>query len=199
MPPQIRISDLLSHLVNNGHGETIRFGSILEVLGTRAFALLMVLFALPNCIPMVPPIPLISGLLIAGLAVQLVAGWRTPWLPRRIRNYEVKTAEVKRLVERATPMIHRLERFARPRLSFFEWAPFVRLIGIAVLIMALSLLVAAPIIGQIPLGLAIALVGVGLVERDGVLVTTGFIIGAIGVAISASFIFAIILGIDRIF
>lgn len=198
VPPPIRISTLLSRLVPNGQQESIRLSSILDVLGDRAFALLIVLFALPNCIPMVPPIPFISGILIAWLAIQLVLGYRSPWLPRRIRDYEVKASEVKRLLDRATPVITRLERFARPRLSMFEWPPFLRVLGLAVLVFALGLLVAAPIIGQIPLGIAIALVGIGLVERDGILVVAGLIIGTVGLGISAGFIAAIITGIGAI-
>ena len=75
----------------------------------------------------------------------------------------------------------------------------MRLIGIAVLLMALGLLVAAPIVGQIPLGIAIALIGVGLVERDGVLVIAGLIAGSFGLAVSAGFIVAIITGLEAIF
>lgn len=199
MPPQIRISDLLTRLVPNGQQPSIRLSSILTVLGDRAFALLIVLFALPNCIPMVPPIPLISGILIAGLAVQLMAGARSPWLPSRIRDYEVRASEVDRLVHKATPFITRLERFARPRLGIFEWPPFVRVLGVALLAFALGLLVAAPIVGQIPLGIAIALVGIGLVERDGILVVAGLVIGTIGLTISAGFILAVFTGLDAIF
>lgn len=199
MPPQLRISDLLAQLVPNGLQNGIRLSSIVHVLGDRAFALLIVLFALPNCIPMVPPIPLISGILIAGLAIQLVAGARSPWLPARIRDYEVQASEVDRLVKKASPIIKRLERFARPRLSIFEWPPFVRLLGVALLAFALGLLVAAPIVGQIPLGIAIALVGIGLVERDGIVVVAGLIIGTFGLAISAGFIVAVVTGIDAIF
>ena len=61
--------------------------------------------------------------------------------------------------------------------------------------LALALIVAAPIVGQIPLGLAVCLVGLGLVERDGIVVMGGLVIGLFGVAINAGFAYAVIAGI----
>ena len=45
--------------------------------------------------------------------------------------------------------------------------------GVALLAFSLALVTAAPVIGQIPLGLAVCLVGLGLVERDGYVVVGG--------------------------
>jgi hypothetical protein len=50
-------------------------------------------------------------------------------------------------------------------------------------------------VGQIPLGLAVCLVGLGLVERDGLVVIGGLVIGLFGVAINAGFAYAVIAGI----
>ena len=46
----------------------------------------------------------------------------------------------------------------------------------------------AAVVGQIPLGLAVCLVGLGLVERDGLLVLGGLGVGALGVTLSLGFI-----------
>lgn len=162
------------------------------MLGERAFALGMLLFALPNCIPMAPPIPFISGLFIAFLAAQLAAGWRTPWLPRRMLDWSVNRADAARMLERAQPFIRRVERMLAQRAVTLTVPPGLRLVGLAIFLFALALLVAAPIVGQIPLGIAIALTGIGITERDGVVVIIGLAIGALGVAISVGFIAAII-------
>jgi len=44
-------------------------------------------------------------------------------------------------------------------------------------------------------GLAVCLVGLGLVERDGLVVLGGLVIGMFGVAINAGFAYAVIAGI----
>jgi len=84
---------------------------------------------------------------------------------------------------------------SRPRLQFFATAPGMQAMGIVLLVVALGLLVSAPFIGQIPLGLAACLIGLGLVERDGIVIILGMIAGALGIGLSLGFIVAIVSGI----
>lgn len=172
---------------------------IVAVLRDRAFALLVVLLGLPNCLPMPPPIPLVCGFLLALVAAQIAAGWSTPWLPRSLLGRSIPQAAVARAVSRALPILQRLERWSQPRFAFLETPVALRLVGVLLLALALGLLVAAPVIGQIPLGLAVCLVGLGLVERDGVLVLAGLIVGSIGLALTFGFVYAVFAGLDRLF
>ncbi|WP_280142336.1 exopolysaccharide biosynthesis protein [Methylobacterium pseudosasicola] len=189
-----RTSDVLTVLASQ-EGERLTVGDIVAVLRDRAFALLVVLLGLPNCLPMPPPIPLICGLLLLLVAVQIAAGMSAPWLPRALLGRSIALTDVRRAVTRAVPILRRLERWSRPRVSVFETALGMRGMGIALLALALALIVAAPIVGQIPLGLAVCLVGLGLVERDGLVVMGGLVIGLFGVAINAGFAYAVIAGI----
>lgn len=189
-----RTSDVLTVLASQ-EGERLTVGDIVAVLRDRAFALLVVLLGLPNCLPMPPPIPLICGLLLLLVAVQIAAGMSAPWLPQMLLGRSIALSDVRRAVTRAVPILQRLERWSRPRVSVFETALGMRGMGIALLALALALIVAAPIVGQIPLGLAVCLVGLGLVERDGLVVIGGLVIGLFGVAINAGFAYAVIAGI----
>lgn len=179
--------------------ERLTVADILAVLRDRAFALLVVLLGLPNCLPMPPPIPLVCGLLLGLVAAQLVAGRATPWLPQALLRHSIRRADVARAVERALPVLRRLERWSQPRMRIFESAWAVRLVGLLLLALALGLLVAAPFIGQIPIGLAVCLVGLGFVERDGVLVLAGLAVGVFGVLLSLGFIWAIVAGLASLF
>lgn len=187
---------LLSLAAHAGERQTV--GEIMAVLRDRAFALLIVLLGLPNCLPMPPPIPLLCGFLLAFVALQIAAGRETPWLPRALLLRSVRQRDVTRAVDRAEPVFRRLERWSRPRLLLLDTAVALRVIGIALLALAVGLLVAAPVVGQIPLGLAVCLVGLGLVERDGVVVLAGLVIGGVGVALSAGFVYAIVAGIEHL-
>lgn len=169
------------------------------VLQDRAFALLIVLLALPNCLPMPPPIPLICGLLLALVAVQIIVGRQTPWLPNALLNRSIASADVERAVARALPAFRRLERFSRPRMTFLDTPITMRLMGVVLLVMALGLLFAPPFVGQIPMGLAICLVGLGLVERDGIVVLSGLVIGAFGLTLSLGFVYAVFSGLETLF
>jgi hypothetical protein len=178
-----------------GDSERLKVRDIINALRHKAFALLVVVLALPNCLPMPPPIPLLCGLLLAVVAVQMIIGLPTPWLPAPVLERSVARADFTGAVARALPPLRRLERLSRPRLRFFETSAGMRGIGAVLLAMALALLVAAPFVGQIPLGMAAALVGLGLVERDGAVVLAGMIMGAVGFSLSLGFVVAIISGV----
>lgn len=172
---------------------------MVQVLRDRAFALLVVLLGLPNCLPMPPPIPLVCGLLLGLVAAQIVAGRAAPWLPRSLLSRSLPRGEVDRAVSRAVPILRRLERWSRPRLTLFDTGFSMRLMGCLLLALSIGLLVAAPLVGQIPIGLAVCLVGLGLVERDGIVVSAGLVVGSVGLGLSFGFIYAVVAGIDSVF
>ena len=193
-----RTSQVLAALASQP-GERLTVRDIMGVLQDRAFALLIVLLALPNCLPMPPPIPLVCGLLLALVAVQIVYGRPTPWLPNTLLNRSIASVDVERAVTRALPVFRRLERFSRPRMTFLDTPFAMRLMGLVILVMAFGLLFAPPFVGQIPMGLAICLVGLGLVERDGIVVLFGLVIGTFGLTLSLGFMYAIFSGLETLF
>jgi len=193
-----RTSDVLTVLASQ-EGDRLTVGDIVAVLKDRAFALLVVILGLPNCLPMPPPIPLICGLLLLLVAVQLIAGMSSPWLPKALLRRSVARRDVERAANRAVPLLRRLERWSRPRLAVFDSALGMRGIGVILLTLSAALVVAAPIVGQIPLGIAVCLVGLGLVERDGIVVLAGLAVGAFGVAVNAGFVYAVVYGLMSLF
>lgn len=189
-----RTSDVLITLAG-GSSERVSIGEIVASLRQQAFALLVVVLGLPNCLPMPPPIPLISGLLLGFVAIQIAIGMQTPWLPPALLRKTVARSDVARAIARALPAVYRLERISKARLAVFNTPWGMRVTGVLLFLIAAGLLVAPPFIGQIPLGFAACLVGLGLVERDGVMAVSGITFGAIGIALSLSFVFAIIGGV----
>jgi hypothetical protein len=179
-------------------GERLSVRDIMAVLKDRAFALLIVLLGLPNCLPMPPPIPLICGLLLTLVAVQIALGRPSPWLPQRLLVRSIARTDVEKAVSKAAPAFRRLERFSKPRMMFLDTPVALRVVGLVLLVMALGLLFAPPFIGQIPLGIAVCLVGLGLVERDGLVMIGGFVIGAFGLTLSLGFLYAIFSGIESV-
>jgi hypothetical protein len=192
-----RTSEVLAALAAHST-ERLTVGDVVLILRDRAFALLVVLLGLPNCLPMPPPIPLVSGLLLALVAAQIAAGRDAPWLPRALLRRSVPRADLRRAVERALPILRRLERWSRPRVGMLDTALAMRLTGSLLLALALGLLFAAPLVGQIPLGLAVCLMGLGLVERDGVLVIGGLVVGFAGFAVNVGFVYAVVSGLEHL-
>ena len=174
-----RTSQILLALASQP-GERLTVRQIMSVLQDRAFALLIVLLGLPNCLPMPPPIPLVCGLLLALVAIQIVFGREAPWLPRQLLNRSVARTDVERAVGRAMPAFRRLERISRPRMTFLDTPLVMRLMGAVLLVLALGLLFAPPFVG------------------DGLVIIGGMVIGAMGMTLSLGFVYAIFAGLESL-
>ena len=196
-PP--RISTLLATLSSHGAGDRITVAQIVEALGARGFSLLIVILGLPNSLPMPPPIALVSGFLMVFISLQLIFGRSSPWLPATVLKHSIARHDVAKAVDTAMPWVRWIEKLARPRFSLFDHAASWRGLGLALLVLSLGLVFALPVIGQIPIGIALCLMGLGLVERDGYLTLIGFVIGLMGVAFSYGVIVAVITGAAHIF
>ena len=190
----MRMSQVLSRLADEP-GERITIRTIFGALSDRSFALLIVLLGLPNCLPMPPPIPAIAALLLILIALQIAMRRPAPWLPGALMSRSIRRADLGRAIHRALPMVNRLEQWSRPRLHVFDARTGAILSAAVLIVMALGMLTAAPLIGQIPYGLAVCLLGLGQAERDGLLVLSGLIAGAVGAVLSASFLYAVIIAI----
>ena len=193
----MRLSQVLTALADEPE-ERITLTSILGLLSDRSFAVLVVLLGLPNCLPMPPPIPSISAILLMIVALQIAAMRAEPWFPRAVLKGSVASADLRRAVGRALPIVSVLERWSRPRWHLFGSRTGALLSALLLFTMALGMLTAAPLIGQVPYGLAVCLIGLGQVERDGMLVMSGLVVGIIGAALSAGFIYAVWLAIQNL-
>ncbi|MEY4091699.1 MAG: hypothetical protein RLZZ496_881 [Pseudomonadota bacterium] len=193
-----RISTILLRLPEQGTGDRLAVSEIVSALGARGYSILIVILGLPNSLPMPPPIALVSGILMVFISLQILLGRASPWLPSSVLKRDLARADVSRAVERAMPWVRWIEKLAQPRFTFFDSSVGLRVVGFGLLIISLGLVFALPVVGQIPMGIALCLIGLGLVERDGLLVAIGFGIGIVGVAFSYGFLVAVLTGAARL-
>ncbi len=193
-----RISTILRDLPERGEGGRLKVADIVSALGARGYSILIVILGLPNSLPMPPPIALVSGFLMVFISLQMMFGRAAPWLPASILKRDVPRADIRRAIDQAMPWVRWIEKLAQPRLILVDSGPGIRFIGFGLLVLSLGLVFALPVVGQIPIGIALCLIGLGLVERDGVLVAIGFGIGVVGVAFSYGFLVAVLTGASRL-
>ncbi|MEM6678307.1 MAG: exopolysaccharide biosynthesis protein [Pseudomonadota bacterium] len=179
--PEISISERLARLAGDAESEDVTLGWILDQLHERAFGLFLLLLALPCCIPFLYGIPQIVALPLLFVAAQIVAGRRVPWLPEKLRNRRVQSASLADLARRAGPWLARLEALSRPRITALTRPPTDRIVGCALLLFSASILVPLPGTNTVP-GFAVVLVAMGLLQRDGLLVAGGSVIGTVWIA-----------------
>jgi hypothetical protein len=184
-----RVSEVLLDLAGDGSG-WLRLGDIVTALGDRGYGLLIFILALPNVLPLyIPGLSAVFGIPLALIALQMMLGLPRPWLPQALLRRPVRRQEFARITHRILPWLLRLERLLKPRLPALTslWAE--RAIGLFALVLALMLALPIPFTG-IPLGAALALMGIGLLERDGLVLMAGAAAGALAVAYSGLATFA---------
>lgn len=174
-------SERLEQIIAGTPGDTITLGALLDQLHERAFGVFLLILALPCCIPFLYLVPQIVAFPLLLVSAQLVFGRDTPWLPTRLRDREVRTESLRDLTRRAGPYLRFFERISRPRLSFLTRAPMDRLLGLFLVLFCISIMLPLPSTNTVP-GIAVAIAALGLLERDGVLVTLGVVIGSAWIA-----------------
>ena len=126
-----RTSDILVRLVGESATDRVSVRAIVDVLGERAYALLVVVLGLPNCLPMPPPIPLICGLLLLFVAAQIVLGKPSPWLPRRLLGAHHRAGGPAQGGDRAVPWLRPAGARGAPAPVGVREAIAFRLVGLA--------------------------------------------------------------------
>jgi hypothetical protein len=183
------VSEVLLDLAGDGSG-WLRLGDIVTALGDRGYGILIFILALPNVLPLyIPGLSALFGIPLALIALQMMLGLPRPWLPQSLLRRPLRRQEFARITHRILPWLLRLERLLKPRLPALTslWAE--RAIGLFALVLALMLALPIPFTG-IPLGAALALTGIGLLERDGLVLMVGVAAGALAVAYSGLATFA---------
>jgi hypothetical protein len=161
-----RASDLLEDLLDAFPNEMVSVGEVLERLEGRAFGLLLLLLALPNCIPNIPGLSTIFGVMMIAPAVQLILGRGALWLPSRVRGWSFSREVLRSTIKAAVPWLRRIERYISPRMAFVVAPPMTNYLGFQTLIMALILIL--PIWGgNWPPGMTVAATALALIQRDG--------------------------------
>lgn len=180
---QQRTSDLLLDILNEGDADRLTIGELIDRLGDRAFGVLILLCALPNCIPGPPGLSTVTGLPIVVFSLQLLLGNSRPWLPEFLRRRDFSREDSLRMVKRAEPWIRKLERLSRPRLSLLVDGMAERFAGLMLFVLSFILILPIPLGNLFP-AIAIAVIAIALMEHDGVAIIVGYVWGTISIVIA---------------
>jgi hypothetical protein len=184
------LSTILWELSEDAQRERIAISDLLVALGDRATAALMFIFAFPNVLPTPPGTSSILGAPLIFLAAQLMLG-RAPWLPAFVANRSMARSEFSSLVKRIVPWLQRAESLLRPRLASLALPPMEHLVGLLSLLLAVLLVLPIPLGNVLP-ALAISLMALGVLERDGVWVLAGLAATAAAGSVVYGVLFAMV-------
>jgi len=161
-------------------------GALSEEFEERAFAVTILLLMFPSALP-IPTggITHVLEFFAIIVALQMVAGRTTLWLPKRFAQRELGAS----MTEKAVPFISRrirwFEKYSAPRLAgLFDQRWFIRIIGLVILVFTLGAIIAPPFSGLDTLpALGIVIICLAIVLGDILMFVIGAVIGAGGIAL----------------
>uniref|UniRef100_B8HK83 Exopolysaccharide synthesis ExoD n=1 Tax=Cyanothece sp. (strain PCC 7425 / ATCC 29141) TaxID=395961 RepID=B8HK83_CYAP4 len=184
----LRVSQLLEQFLVEHQQEEVCLRDILVTLGDRSFGPTLIICALPLAIPL--PLAGISALVSVPLILvsgQLVLGFEQPWLPDPVLNQNFKRDHIEHVINTAIPLLQQLEAFCQPRLPFFTSPAAER--GVGLVLVLLGVIIALPIpFGNMLPAIAIVLICLGLIEKDGLIIAISGLMGTITPALLLLFL-----------
>ena len=148
----------------------VRLGTILAAAGTRVHGLALLIFVLPEAVPL--PLPSIS--IVLGVPLLLISGHLALFgdqaeLPGRILATKLRPRVYSQAARILVPVLAWIEKYSTSR-----WLPVVRERFIGALCAYLSILLLLPLpLFNTPPALCMAAIAVGLMRRDGLFVAVG--------------------------
>jgi hypothetical protein len=194
-----KVSDQLERWLTSDGEKTL--GSLIDLFEEKSFAIVFVLLL------GVPALPLPTGgathvfeVIAVLLALELIAGRKEIWLPRRWHKLELAGDRQQRFVTALMKTIRRLERLSRPRLRFlFDHRLSNVVFGLLVIAGSAGAFLAPPFTGLDTLpAMGVVLLSLGVLLEDFVVVIAALVIGVAGVALEVVLGSAAVHGIGRL-
>lgn len=156
--------------------------ALFQALKGRGYPFLLVLFALPFCQPIqIPGFSTPFGIVIIFIGLRMIFGRRV-WWPKWILKQKISTKFLRQVLKKSLWLIQKLKRFVYPRWTWICNDPFLHYIhGFFVILMGFYLALPLPIpFSNILAAWALFLMGLGLIEDDGIFICIGYIVGLSG-------------------
>ena len=182
------VSELILDVARGWPEQRITMGELMQAFGMRSYGLLIVLFALPNLLPVyIPGLSPIFGVPLCIVCLQLALGYETPRLPGFLTRRSMRRADLEMIAQKAQVWLRRIERFVKPRPSILTTRVAERAIGAYGAMLALIVIVPLPFTNGPP-SLACAIMAIGVMEEDSLTILVGMIVGLAGAALGVSII-----------
>jgi hypothetical protein len=161
-------------------------GDLTEVFEEKSFAIALLLLMITAALP-VPTggITHVFELITMLLALEMIFGRRTIWLPKRVLRRELGPATTKKAIPFIARRVRWFERFARPRFArVLEQRVVLSALGVVILLLTVGAFVAPPFSGLDTLpALGVVVIALSLILEDAVVTIVGIAIGVAGVAL----------------
>lgn len=175
------LSEVLERLEHAVNGQSITVQDMMDELGRKSFAAMIMIFALLAASPAsaVPGLTATVGLAVAVMVVQMLAGRDHVWLPHFLACRRIPSQRVCQAIGWLRKPVHAVERVLRPRMTFLMKRPWLYLPLTIMLCIALFMpfMEIVPTSGSIA-STVVALFAAGLLVRDGAVIFAATLLSA---------------------
>lgn len=187
--PHKSMAAALKHLPH-GLPERVSLDDLLDRLGDKAIAFVLLVFAIPAIIP-TPGIPagMIFGTALAILSVQIIFRTQRLVLPGVLGRLAVSRSIIEMTAEKAAPRLERLERLLKPRGHVLARFAGPTLLGIVIFLMAVIIALPIPFGNMLP-GITVLIIALAIAQRDDLALLGGLMMAVV----STLFTLAIVYG-----
>ncbi len=172
--------------------DEVEVGDLLDAIGTRAFGPLLLLPAIVLMTPAggIPGVPTAMAILVGLVALQKLLGLDHPWMPGFLEKRSLDREKVTRSISKIRPVISKIDRVVKRRLSVLVDGPMRFVIAAIVLAVAIAIppLELLPFATLVP-GVAIFLFALAMIAKDGVVAILAFVIVAVLGTLAATTLF----------
>lgn len=173
------LTHLLDALDEAGRGDTVSVQDVLDAIGDRSIMPVVLAIALVLVSPLsgIPGLPTLSALVIFIVMMQALMRRDHLWLPPFLRNRAVRADRLHKAVDWMRRPAAWVDRHSQPRLRILTVGPLRWLTLLACLCVPLiwPFLELLPFVTSIGAS-AVALMAFGLITRDGLYVTWGYVV-----------------------
>jgi hypothetical protein len=186
----IAASIVLQELHDAAPADQFTLGWLMDRLQKQSFGLIMLLLAI---VAIAPGISIVGWLLLLIPAFQMIAGRTAPVFPRWITDRPLPTKHLGAVVQRAISVLKYLEKVVRPRCPT---PPDLtkRVVGIFVVLLSARLLLMPIPLSNILPAILIALISLGYLEEDGVLLWISLLAALVVLAVDLRLVWDILHG-----
>jgi hypothetical protein len=185
-PPRPSFAQVMSEL--SQLSETTSLGEILHRLRSRGYGMFFLILSLPSALP-VPALGYSTpfGLVLAGLAIQLLAARKEPWLPQKVGQLKLSESFLKKMCGALNFIFKYTQFLVRPRWRFVIFPFGTHVAGLMILLMSGLMIIPIPGTNTFPAGV-IFITGLALLEEDGALMLLALTLGALATLFYATLI-----------
>lgn len=180
LPTRQPLSLMLLHFARHAVVPT-NIGKLRDSLAGRGHAAFLFLIGAFSMLPLPPGGSIVFGIPALIITGQLILQRPTVWLPKRVLDWQLSDKHLDLLRKKIVPRLFWLEKFVKPRYWPLPVGRDGIFVGTCCAILTMTFMVPIPF-GNFPSALAITLLALALLQRDGILLLIGLIVSALWMA-----------------